>query len=272
MIQHQLKSEEHVPEIPAGEMLPTMYDLPSENPEEPGVPDQFHILQPQLLTETFVPPDYPPGRILAASDLNIYYDRYNPFNYKRPDWYAVPDLPYLRKGTDLRLSYVIWEDKSVPYIVAELISPGTEGEDLGRTQRKPGEPPTKWDVYEQILGIPYYAVFDRYKDRFRAFQNTGQYNEMVLPGRRLWLPGLKIGLGVWHGTYRCVEYKWLRWYGADNNWIPTSDEEKQRAEMGKQQAEMEKYQEKKRAESEKQRADIMAAKLRELGIDPESLK
>ncbi|MCP4108608.1 MAG: hypothetical protein GY749_24180 [Desulfobacteraceae bacterium] len=38
---------------------------------------------------------------------------------------------------------------------------------------------------------------------------------MVLPGRRLWLPGLKTGLGLWHGTYRCVEYKWLRWYGAD---------------------------------------------------------
>ncbi|MCP4109646.1 MAG: Uma2 family endonuclease [Desulfobacteraceae bacterium] len=266
MIQHQLKSEEHVPEIPAGEMLPTMYDLPSENPEEPGVPDQFHILQPQLLTETFVPPDYPPGRILTASDLNIYYDRHNPFNYKRPDWYAVPDLPYLREGTDLRRSYVMWEDKSVPYVVVELISPGTETEDLGLTQRKPGEPPAKWEVYEQILGIPYYVVFDRYKDRLRAFRNTaGHYNEMVLPGRRLWLPGLKIGLGLWHGTYRCVEYKWLRWYGADNNWIPTSDEEKQRAEM-------EKYQEKKRAESEKQRADIMEAKLRELGIDPESLK
>ena len=33
--------------------LPTMYDLPSEDPEEPGLPDEFHIYQPQLLRDTF---------------------------------------------------------------------------------------------------------------------------------------------------------------------------------------------------------------------------
>jgi hypothetical protein len=33
--------------------LPTMYDLPSEDPEEPGLPDEFHDLQPQLLSRTF---------------------------------------------------------------------------------------------------------------------------------------------------------------------------------------------------------------------------
>ncbi|RCJ18307.1 hypothetical protein A6770_06975 [Nostoc minutum NIES-26] len=43
------------------DVLPTMYDLPSEDPEEPGLPDQFHILQPRLLDETFCPPNYPSG-------------------------------------------------------------------------------------------------------------------------------------------------------------------------------------------------------------------
>jgi preprotein translocase subunit SecB len=32
---------------PAKETLPTMYDLKSEDPEEPGLPDEFHDLQPQ---------------------------------------------------------------------------------------------------------------------------------------------------------------------------------------------------------------------------------
>lgn len=27
-------------------LMPTMYDLPSENPEEPGLPDEFHLYQP----------------------------------------------------------------------------------------------------------------------------------------------------------------------------------------------------------------------------------
>ncbi|OBQ33610.1 MAG: hypothetical protein AN487_20005, partial [Anabaena sp. CRKS33] len=34
---------------PVWETMPTMYDLPSENPEEPGLPDEFHDFQPQLL-------------------------------------------------------------------------------------------------------------------------------------------------------------------------------------------------------------------------------
>jgi hypothetical protein len=36
----------------AWETLPTMYDLNSEDPEEPGLPDEFHAIQPQLLKET----------------------------------------------------------------------------------------------------------------------------------------------------------------------------------------------------------------------------
>ncbi len=36
--------------------LPTMFDLPSNAPEDPGVPDIFHALHPQLLDETFVSP------------------------------------------------------------------------------------------------------------------------------------------------------------------------------------------------------------------------
>jgi len=42
------------PPKPAKETLPTMYDLPSEDPEEPGVPDEFHILQPERIPYYFV--------------------------------------------------------------------------------------------------------------------------------------------------------------------------------------------------------------------------
>ena len=34
--------EQTMPPRPAKETLPTMYDLPSEFPEEPGLPDEFH--------------------------------------------------------------------------------------------------------------------------------------------------------------------------------------------------------------------------------------
>ena len=53
--------------------LPTMYDLPSEDPEEPGLPDEFHLYQPQLLRETFQPPEWETDEVFSASDLNLYY-------------------------------------------------------------------------------------------------------------------------------------------------------------------------------------------------------
>ncbi len=66
------------PPHPAKEALPTMYDLPSEYPEDSGLPDEFHIFQPQLLRETFSLPDYPKDQVFVATDLNLYYDTHHP--------------------------------------------------------------------------------------------------------------------------------------------------------------------------------------------------
>jgi hypothetical protein len=54
--------------------LPTMYDLPSESAEDPGLPDVgaspskdvFHDLQPQLLSATFRPLNYARGDFLRV--------------------------------------------------------------------------------------------------------------------------------------------------------------------------------------------------------------
>ena len=56
-----------------------MYDLPSEDPEEPGLPDEFHEFQPELLRLTCRPANHPPEQIFIATDLNLYYDS-NHFN------------------------------------------------------------------------------------------------------------------------------------------------------------------------------------------------
>lgn len=92
------------PPRPPQEVLPTMYDLPSEDPEEPGLPDEFHDLQPQLLRESFNPPNYPADQIFVATDLNLYYDVRHLNWYKRPDWFAVVGVPRLYQGWDLRLT------------------------------------------------------------------------------------------------------------------------------------------------------------------------
>jgi Uma2 family endonuclease len=85
--------------------LPTMYDLPSEDPEEPG--DEFHDLQPQLLSATLRLTDVSSNRIFTGTDLNLYYDPQHVLWHKRPDWFVAIGVPRLYAESDLRLSYVV---------------------------------------------------------------------------------------------------------------------------------------------------------------------
>jgi len=199
----------------------------------------YHLWQPQLLSFTFCPPNYPPEQVFTASDLNLYYDPRHTNWYKRPDWFAVVGVSRLYEERDLRLSYVMWQEGVRPLVVVELLSPGTKDEDLGQTSQIARQPPTKWEVYERILGIPYYIVFDRYTNQMRAFTLiSGHYQELDLQEPRIWMPMLELGLGLWQGVYRDIERLWLRWYDAEGNWVPTEAErERQQKELAQQQAE-----------------------------------
>ena len=267
------------PSLSPRQSLPTMYDLPSDNPLEPGLPDEFHLLQPQLLLLTFQPPNWEPELVFSAADLNLYYDVRHPQWYKRPDWFGVVGVPRLYDGHDLRLSYVIWQEGVSPAIVVELLSPGTENQDLGEELRQPEEPPTKWTVYEQILQVPYYVVFSRYTNQLQAFELVdGHYQPVALVEGRLPIPQLELSLGLWQGSYRGIERLWLRWLTLEGELIPLADEElivaKQEVSVAKQEASAAKQEAsaaKQEASAAKQRAEQLAARLRELGIDPETI-
>ena len=70
------------------------------------------------------------------------------------------------EGNDLWLIYDTWQEAVNPLVVIELLSPGTEKEDLVRSLRQASQPPNKWSVDEQILRIPYYFVFNRHTMSF----------------------------------------------------------------------------------------------------------
>ncbi|WNZ26698.1 Uma2 family endonuclease [Leptolyngbya sp. NK1-12] len=269
-----------------------MYDLPSEDPEEPGLPDIFHDLQPQLLSATLQLKAYAQSEIFTGTDLNLYYDVHHPLWHKRPDWFLALGVPRLYDGVDLRASYVVWQEGVNPFVVVELLSPGTEKEDLepfagtepsledltdadqsseadfsdrrtgataesGNGQTGKASPPSKWQVYEQILRVPYYLVFSRYTNRLRCFQLTGgHYQEQLLAADdpRVWIPELELGLGLWQGEYDGINRLWLRWYDAAGNWVPTEAEQ---ARLEVEQLRLENAR--------------LAERLRQLGIDPEEI-
>ncbi len=245
------------------ETLPTMYDLPSEFPEEPGLPDEYHDLQPQLLSRTLTLAHYSRENWFAASDLNVYYDVQHPLWHKRPDWFLAVGVPRLYDGEDLRRSYVVWQEGRSPDVVVELLSPGTESGDLGRffegakgsdfpspslalegNGSLEGLPPEKITVYERYLRVPYYVVFNRYSGVLRFFQLVGDsYQEQPLRQEgnlKIWLSGLGVGLGVWQGDFEGATRSWLRWCDQDGNWLLLDTEQerlaKEQERLAKEQA------------------------------------
>jgi Uma2 family endonuclease len=252
------------------ETLPTMYDLPSEFPEEPGLPDVCHDLQPQLLSRTLRLADYSQDNYFTASDLNLYYDAHHPLWHKRPDWFLAVGVSALYDGYDLRRSYVVWQEGQSPTIVVEFLSPSTEREDLGQffeaadrvdgSEPQPteaGATPGKLEVYEQYLRVPHYIVYSRYTQRLRYFKLVGsRYEEQPVQAvsPSIWLSDLNLGLGLWEGCFEGIPGHWLRWCDVVGHWFLTDTEQERQAK-----------------EQERQRAEKLAAKLRELGVDPDEV-
>jgi Uma2 family endonuclease len=287
------------PEVKLSELklrkLPTMYDLPSENKTEEPALDEYHHKQANFFTETFIPPDYPANKIFTAMDMYLYYDPDHPTWYKRADWFAVVGVSHLYRDGEMRSSYVVWDEGVAPFVVAEFLSPSTENEDLGFTPEVDGRPPTKWKVYEKILQIPYYLIFNKRDNKLRAYKLVNKkYQEQKIVDNRLWIPELKVGVGVWYGSYQSATRNWLRWYDANGEWLPTVIErerreaelrerqarekaelrieqerrEVERERQAREEAELRIEQERREKEQERREKERLAAKLRELGIDP----
>jgi Uma2 family endonuclease len=212
------------------------------------VPDEFHVYQPQLLRETFQPAAYEHDRVFIGTDINLYYDPGHPLWHKRPDWFAVLGKPRGQRMEELRFSYVIWQEEITPYLVVELLSPGTEDEDLGHRLWDLDKTPAKWVVYEQILKIPYYVTYSRHTEELRAFGRvSSHYRPLNLENERLWLPEAGIGLGLWEGRFAGYAGRWLRCFDSAGHWLPTVAEQRDQA---------------------RERAERLAERLRQLGLDP----
>ena len=209
-----------------------MHTLPSEALEDSGLPDEFHGLQPQLLSLTLSLTQYTRHQVFTAFDLNLYYDPEHTGWYKRPDWFLVVGVSRLYRGKTARSSYVMWDEQVPPIVIMEFLSPGTEAEDLGRFASRPvvatiDKPPSKFDVYERILQVPHYIVYNEQTEQLRYFRLIdGVYQEQeILPTNpRLWIPELELGLGIWQGEFRDLPQAWLRWCDCDGNFIPTEAE------------------------------------------------
>lgn len=150
-------------------------------------------------------------------------------------------------------SYFVWEFGKAPEVAIEIVS-NRKGKELG----------AKKNDYARI-GIAYYAVFDPLLQIQEAEQmngallrvyvlTAGKYVELAEP---FWLETVGLGLTLWTGTFEDQPGLWLRWCDRSGEVIPTGKESSER--------------ERQRADSERQRATRLAERLREMGVDPDTI-
>ncbi len=251
------------------ESLPTHLDLP-ETDGKP-VENTYQPFQAALLTGVLTPildRLHPDGNYFAASDTGIYWKHTKPdplAGCKSPDWYYIANVPKLLNG-EFRRSFVIWQEVISPFLVVEFVS--GDGSEERDTTPYAG----KFWVYERAIKAEYYIIWDPFRPHLDVFERVHGLYRAMTPNAdgRYRILGMGVEFGVWNGIYQGLPADWLRVW-EHGRLVPTpeeqSDLERQRAETEKQRAETEKQ----RAEAEKQRAEKLAAKLRELGVDPNSV-
>jgi Uma2 family endonuclease len=250
---------------------------------------------------------HPDGQYAIGQDCGIYWRETEPpeKGAEAPDWFYVANVPPNLDG-EIRRSYVYWKEYVSPLIALEFVSgTGEEERDrtpLNRSADAPRQKPGKFWVYEQILKIRYYGIYDIQTGHLEVYQldNPGHYQQLE-PNERGHYPifALGIELGLWQGSYQNQTQLWLRWWDDQGNLLLTGAEraelaqhreeterrraetERQRAETERQRAETERQRaetEQQRAETEQQRADRAERSQREavprllaLGLTPEQV-
>lgn len=198
---------------------------------------------------------HPDGQYAIGQDCGIYWRETEPpeKGAEAPDWFYVPNVPAKLDG-QIRRSYVLWRELMAPLIALEFASSNGE-EERDRTPlslsskgevRKPG----KFWVYERIIRIAYYGIYEINNGKLEVYKLDGGRYQKLRPNERghYPIPPMGVELGVWQGSYQNQTQQWLRWWDEQGNLLLIGDE---RAELERARAE----QERQRAEQERQRAE-----------------
>ncbi|NCJ07168.1 Uma2 family endonuclease [Synechococcales cyanobacterium C] len=255
-------------ETPEADAIVTELDISHLVIEDDSPVDNFQSeKQQRLLVEPLYSSQCLPTPFLAAANVGLFYKLHG-----EP---IVPDV-FLSLGVECasdfsqrrNRTYFVWEFGKAPDVCIEIVS-NPDGDEVALSQRskRKGKNACKKDIYAQV-GVPYYVVFDPLQQiqgetemqgaLLRVWTLTGgQYRELtpadgiVNVSQSVWLGTIGLGLTLWDGSFEETAIRtWLRWCNAQGQVILTGAEGQ---------------------EAERQRADLLAQKLRELGINPDEV-
>ena len=189
----------------------------------------------------------------AGGNLTVYYSP----NQKKNEDIRGPDF-FVVLGTERKTlkSWVVWdEDGKYPNVIIEILSPTTANTDRV----------TKKELYQNTFRNPDYFWFDPYTLEFVGFHLIDNKYQSLEPNEKgyLWSEQLGLYLGVHDGL--------LRYFTSQGELVPTPEETATEEAQKAVKLEKRATQEAKRAAQADARAERLAAKLRELNIDPDKI-
>jgi Uma2 family endonuclease len=222
--------------LPSSAELPDSDDTPVDNEDQNFIPNYL------LFLLEFIWATRNDG--FFGIDMGIYHTTgRTPLVPVVPDGFLSLEVER-RKAGKSRLSYVVWEENNVvPMLALEVVSktPGDEYD-------------TKAAIYAK-LGVLYYVVYNpNYWRRdqqqpFEVYRLVGGSYQLQI-GEPFWMPEVELGIG--RSLYQSgdVQREVLSWFDRLGNRYLTPEEQ---------------------LDQERQRSEQLAARLRELDIDPDSL-
>ena len=196
-------------------------------------------------------------QVYVSGNILFYYEEGEPRSHLSPDVLVALGVPQDRKET-----YKLWEVGKAPDLVIEVTSRTTRLRDVG----------TKKGLYE-ALGVREYVLFDPREEylspRFQVFRREGNHFLPALApeGQGYLSPALGLSFRVVDGELRVFDPATGALLLTPAEHARSAKEQARRAEEQSRRAE----EQSRRAEEQSRRAERYAARLRELGIDPESL-
>jgi Uma2 family endonuclease len=186
---------------------------------------------------------HPDGDYIIGQDCGIYWRETDPpeKGAEAPDWFYVGNVPATLNGV-IRRSYVLPREYIAPLIALEFASgDGSEERDrtpLSRSSEGEATKPGKFWVYERIMRIPYYGIYEVQTGKLEVYNLVNGFYQLLEPNERGHYPiePLGVELGLWSGEY----YKnrtelWLRWWDKSGNLLligsERAEQERQRAEQ-----------------------------------------
>ncbi|MEA5510038.1 Uma2 family endonuclease [Crocosphaera sp. UHCC 0190] len=238
------------------EKLPDDFQLPDE-----PVESNLQPLLASALRESLELAGLIVESMLIASNFGLCATVGDKTIVKAPDWVYVPSVQSLPVG-EIRRSYTPHLEGDIPAIVIEFVSE-TEG---GEYSINPHYPYGKWYFYEKILQVPVYVIFHPKTAELDVYRLvSGKYEQQLADeNNRYWIEEINLFLGIWPGKKAEMTVSWLRWWDQSGNLLLWGSELLARERYRAEQAEL-------KLEQEQVLRQQLAQKLRELGIDPETL-